>query len=434
MKSRLVKVLILAASLLLQLGTTIRAHAVAGDVDLSFDPGSGVNGPVNAVAVQPGGKVLIGGPLTFINGTNRYGSARLNPDGSVDGTFIPGSFNPDLSFVIQTGDCRGGPDFECSQSWVISSVLVQTDGKVLVGGYTATVDVDLSDNHPFETYRSFLARVHADGSRDTNFAPVIGDQSDVPLGVSALALQPDGKVLVGGLQVWFTRRNADGSVDNGFNPNITGRDSVVSIALQADGKVLIGGDFNSMHGTNVSYGVARLKADGTLDSSFNPSAGRFGVSSVASQPDGKVLIGGSFTSFSGTPRNRIARLNTDGSLDLGFNPGTGPDGAIRSLALQPDGNILIGGEFTTVNGVVRPRIARLYGDSITPALNLIRSGGNLVLTWPVTALNFQLQETTNVALPNAWSPVAQSRMTNGAQISVTVPTSAAQMFFRLQSP
>ena len=95
--------------------------------------------------------------------------------------------------------------------------------------------------------------------------------------------------------------------------------------------------------------------------------------------------------------------------------------------------MFIGGDFTTVNGVVRPHVARLYGDSPWPSLNLARSGASLILTWPVTALNFQLQENTDLSLPNSWSPVAQPAVTNGGQISVTVPATAARKFFRLKS-
>jgi len=368
---RFIRTVSLAVSLLLSVTSIcIRSHAVPGDVDLSFDPGSAVTTSVSVVIAQPDGKVLIGGAYTFINGTNRYGSARLEADGSWDDTFIPSNFNPDLAFVIQTADCRGGPDFECSQSWVASTVLVQADGKVLVGGYTVTIDVDLFDNHPFETYRSFLARVHADGSRDTNFTPVIGGQTDVPLGVSALAVQLDGKVLVGGPTVWFGRRNADGSEDTSFNPDITGRSWVASIVLQADGKVLIGGGFSTMHGTNVSYGIARLNANGTLDGSFNPGGGTFGVSTVAVQPDGKVLIAGDFTAVSGTARNRMARLNADGGIDFSFDPGAGANGLVRTIALQSDGNVLLGGDFTAVNGTPRHGLARLNtGGSLDASFN-----------------------------------------------------------------
>jgi uncharacterized delta-60 repeat protein len=359
-KFYLVRTIILAGSLLLQLSTLcFHARSAAGDVDLSFDPGSGVTSPVSIVVVQPDGKVLIGGPFTFINGTNHYGSARLNADGSWDSTFISDSFNPDLAFVIQNDDCPGGNDYQCIQSYAASTLLVQYDGKVLIGGYSSTYVRDLlSGEEVFTKYRSFVARVHADGSRDINFAPVIGSIADVPEQI-VLAVQSDGKVVVGSTYSGIARLNADGSPDNSFSPGISSW--VASIALQADGKMLIGGNFSTMHGTNVSYGVARLNANGSLDSSFNPGTGTFGVLSVTLQPDGKVLIGGSFTSFSGTPRNRIARLNANGSLDFSFNPGTGANGNVSSIALQPDGNILIGGDFTIVNGVLRPHVARLYG-------------------------------------------------------------------------
>src|SRR5436190_8443921 len=108
-KSNFVRTLILACSLLLQLVTLcFHVRGAAGDVDLSFDPGSGVNGPVNAVVVQPDGKVLIGGTFTTVKGLARPGLARLNADGSGDS-----SFNPAISF--------GG----------VSSIALQSDGKVI---------------------------------------------------------------------------------------------------------------------------------------------------------------------------------------------------------------------------------------------------------------------------------------------------------------
>ena len=109
--------------------------------------------------------------------------------------------------------------------------------------------------------------------------------------------------------------------------------------------------------------IARLNADGSTDTGFNPgSGGNDWVEAVALQPDGKVLIGGSFTSFNGTPRNRIARLNANGSLDTTFNPGSGVDNTVNRIAVQSDGKVLLVGAFTTVNGVSRNRIARLNAD------------------------------------------------------------------------
>jgi uncharacterized delta-60 repeat protein len=233
--------------------------------------------------------------------------------------------------------------------------------------------------------------------------------------------------------VGIARLNADGSLDSSFNPG-TGvwYGAVYSVALQPDGKVLIGGNFTSVNGTNRNR-VARLNANGSLDSSFNPGTGVSGqVLSIALQSDGKVLIGGLFTSVNGTNRNNIARLNANGSLDGSFNPGTGANGPVGSIALQPDGKVFIGGDFTTVNGVVRPRVARLYGDFI-PSLSIGRSNASLILSWPVSVLNFQLQESTDLSLPTSWTLVAQTTVTNAGQISVTVPASVGRKFFRLKS-
>ncbi len=91
-----------------------------------------------------------------------------------------------------------------------------------------------------------------------------------------------------------------------------------SVAVQSDGKVLIGGTFTTYNGTSRGY-VARLNSDGSLDTAFATGAGANSqVNSVAVQSDGKILIGGDFTTYNGTSRVRVARLNSDGSLDTGF--------------------------------------------------------------------------------------------------------------------
>ncbi|MEY2407432.1 MAG: hypothetical protein QOF48_102 [Verrucomicrobiota bacterium] len=104
------------------------------------------------------------------------------------------------------------------------------------------------------------------------------------------------------------------------------------------------------------------------------------------------------------------------------------------MVLQPNGNVLIAGDFITVNGAVRPRIARLYGDSTLPLLSIARSNSSVIVRWPVTALNFQLQGSTNLSLANGWTPVAESRSTNNGFISVTSPATNIHRFFRLTSP
>ncbi len=142
--------------------------------------------------------------------------------------------------------------------------------------------------------------------------------------------------------------------------------SVASVTLQPDGKVLIAGGFTMVNGVSRTR-IARLNSDGSLDTSFlsGMSGANAAVVSVALQPDGKVLIGGYFTEVNGVSRNRIARLNDDGSLDTTFLNGmTGADrNGVVSVALQPDGRVLVGGGFLSVNSVLSPFIARLYGDA-----------------------------------------------------------------------
>ena len=207
--------------------------------------------------------------------------------------------------------------------------------------------------------------------------------------------------------------------------------------MQPDGKVLVAGSFSVVNGTN-RQGIARLNANGSLDSSFNPGTGVNGtVYSVALQPDGKVLIGGEFTSVNGTNRSRFARLNVNGSLDSSFNPGTGPVKVIRSIALQSDGKVLIGGDFTTVNGVARLQVARLYGDSFSPQspqLNIERIANNVVLSWPTNGLGFRLQSVTNLPTANNWSDLSGTPSIIGDRFYVTNVASQPRMYYRLIAP
>jgi uncharacterized delta-60 repeat protein len=152
--------------------------------------------------------------------------------------------------------------------------------------------------------------------------------------------------------------------DPSFDPNANS--NVFVVAGQPDGKVLVGGSFTSIGG-QVRNRLARFHADGSLDSGFNPDANG-SVWHFAVQADGKVLVGGSFTSIGGQTRNNIARLNADGSLDSLFNPNC--NGMVGCMAIAADGKILIGGDFTTVGGQTRHFIARLNIDgSVDPSFN-----------------------------------------------------------------
>jgi uncharacterized delta-60 repeat protein len=155
------------------------------------------------------------------------------------------------------------------------------------------------------------------------------------------------------------RLNLDGTLDDTFAPTALTNGVVFSLAAQSDGSVLAGGDFVTTSGTN-RVGLIRLNPDGSRDSSFNPGGINGVVFGIALQSQG-IVIGGSFTRVNGFTRNRYARLLPGGALDSSFDPGLGANNTVFSVVVQPDGNILIGGDFTLVTGVSRNGIARILG-------------------------------------------------------------------------
>ncbi len=212
---------------------------------------------------------------------------------------------------------------------------------------------------------------------DASFDPGTGISGaysiDYPTAIQAIAIQTDGKIIVGGNFTDYNgtprnniaRLNSDGSLDASFNPGTGTDNEIYEVAIQTDGKIIIGGEFSNYDGVSRNK-IARLNPDGSLDASFDPGTGLGGayttVYAIAVQTDGKIIVGGYFTDYSGTPRNNIARLNSDGSLDAGFNTGNGADGDVRSIVIQPNGKIIIAGYFYDYNGVERNQIARLNPD------------------------------------------------------------------------
>jgi uncharacterized delta-60 repeat protein len=358
-----------------------------GTVDTSFAIGTGANGTVHTILLQPDGKVIIGGEFTSYNGTTRNRIARLNSNGSYD-----------ASFLIGTG----------ANNFVYTCYL-QSDGKIIIGGTFTSYGV---------TTINRIARLNTDGTLDGTFTVgtgIIGSSDSV----LAFAVQSDNKIILGGNFTSFNgnarsrvlrlnangtldetfdvgtglnnlvygikiqagnkillvgafsayngnfcsnivRLNANASFDLSFNSGSGANAQVQSCVVLADGKMLLAGSFSKYNGIQ-SEKIVRINADGSIDQSFSANVSG-PILSMAVQTDGKLIIAGQFTSVDGVTRNRIARLNTNGSLDISFNPGTGASNTVRSVVLQSDGKILIGGTFTTVNSTQRNRVARLNTD------------------------------------------------------------------------
>jgi uncharacterized delta-60 repeat protein len=196
-----------------------------------------------------------------------------------------------------------------------------------------------------------ILRLNSDGSIDASFAPATVGSPDTFPDVQQIVVQPDGRILVLGVFATFggddardgiVRLMPDGTVDSSFLPvTVT---SVNSGAVQADGKILIGGLFSTVNGV-AKAGVARLNVDGSLDSSFQPTGfTRLSrVRSIVVQPDGLILLSGNFRIGNPSgPRMPVIRTDANGTFDSTFDS-SGLVGVIttgRDLARQPDGKIV----------------------------------------------------------------------------------------------
>ena len=318
-----------------------------GTRDTAFTANTGTGGTGSAVqtsAVQSDGKIILGGFFTVWNGTTVNRIVRLNSDGTRDTAF---------SSNTGTGANSG-----------VNGIAIQSDGKIILGGGFSTWNG--------ATVRS-VVRLNSDGTRDTAFSTNINTGANSV--VNTVAIQSDGKIIVGGaFTTWngttvnrIVRLNSDGTRDTTFTTNTgTGANqNVNTIFIQSDGKSLIGGGFSSWNGTFVPY-IVRLNSDGTRDTTFTTNMGSGPSSSVnyiAIQSNSKIIVGGGFTLWNGATVGRIVCLNSDGTRDTTFttNTGTGASGNVFAIAIQSDNNIIVGGTFSTWDGVTVNNIVRLFG-------------------------------------------------------------------------
>jgi uncharacterized delta-60 repeat protein len=408
---------------------------INGTVDSTFNPNA--NGQIYAIVIQPNGQILIGGNFTTLqpNGaataTTRNHIARLNADGSLDTTFNP---NATSSLASQ-----------------VFAIVLQPNGQIVIGGAFTTLQPNGTGTPNTNCPR--LARLNADGSVDPNFNP------HPNAAVLALALQSNGQIVAGGGFNSITplgkpgvtrnnvaRINADGSLDGGFDPKANG--SIDAIAIQADGDILLGGAFTTMQPDGAITPIqvdnlARVTSGGTLDTTFGPSPGA-NVSSLLIQADGKIILGGSFvqlyTLLSANPAslNHVARLNVDGTVDSTFDPST--NGVVNALALQADGSLLLGGNFTQIfagsalavsqrNNLARVNSSGQLDATLNPDNNGVilamttQANGQLVLGGTFTSIagvtsNHLARLNTNGSYDSTFKPVV-----NGAVTQIVVQPS-----------
>ena len=357
------------------------------DTAFTTNTGTGANNTVKTMAVQPDGKILVGGLFTTFNGVTVNRIARLNADGTRD-----------TEFTTNTGSGANGN---------VNTVAIQPDGKILVGGGFSIFN-GVTVNR--------IIQLNADGTRDTAFTTNTGSGTNGY--VQTITVQPDGKILVGGAFTTFNgvtvnriaRLNADGTRDtSAFTVGAAANDTVSTIAVQSDGKILLGGTFTTFNGVTVNR-IVRLNADGTRDTAFTTNTGTGAnntVYTIAVQPDGKILVGGQFTTFNGVTANRIVRLNADGTRDTAFttNTGTGANKTVYTIAVQPDGKILVGGQFTTFSGVTVNRIARLNADGTRDTAFTTNNGTGITGTTYDRVLTIAIQPDGKILVGGAFETV-----------------------------
>lgn len=316
-----------------------RLNLTSGAVD-SFNQNLLADNTVLKTARQSDGKLIVVGVFSRFGGVSRNGIARLSANGLLDETFNPGT----------------------GANGAVYDLVIQPDGKiVIVGAFTIYNG----------TTRNRVARLNSDGTLDTSFDPGTGPNSIV----ECVGLQTDGKVVIGGQfgtlnganRAGVARLNSNGTADTTFNPGGTGTDAIVrALLVQSDQKILIGGDFttyNDSVNTHARNRIARLSTDGRLETAFNPGTGANStVRAIDVHSDGRVVIGGSFTGVNGLTRSGIARLLALGGVDTLFDPGSGTNGDVFAVKVLTDGKIAIGGNFTTVNtSNTRNGVAVLFG-------------------------------------------------------------------------
>jgi uncharacterized delta-60 repeat protein len=353
-----------------------------GSRDTSFNPSVRSGGSVVAVVRQSDNKLIVAGDFNQMNGVTQNGVARLNSDGTLDAGFnvsYPFCFNQVAVAVLGDGKVLVADDnnfcggqaklvrlnadgsldaaFNPTLDYSVRAIAVQTDGKILIGGYFNTVN---------GATQKYLARLNSDGTLDATFTTLLGNGP-----IQSIVIQSDGKIMIGGsfngvsgfARTNIARLNADGSVDSSFNAGTIA--SIYQILTYPDGKYLI-----STSGT-----VKRLNANGTTDGSFTSpviSMSEPGavINSILLQTDGSVVMGGFFTSVNGVLRKNLVRLSANGTLDVRFLP-SGTNDEVTSLTAQPGEKVVVGGFFTMVENVVRLGIARINTSPFVPFVRAV---------------------------------------------------------------
>jgi uncharacterized delta-60 repeat protein len=250
---------------------------------------------------------------------------------------------------------------------VVEQALPLADGKILIcGNFTQFNGKD----------HAYIARLNSNGSVDETF------NGHPSYWVRHMSLQSDGKIVIAGYfsavsdvpRNLIARLNADGSLDTTFNPGTGATDIIAGgvdgnntpfifwTALQSDGKIIATGNFLHYNGQS-SVGLVRINPDGSIDPSFNVGAGLNSWGRhILVQPNGQIMVSGWFTTYNNQGYNRLVRINPNGSADTSFNPYFGDRTAIYCTALVDGGKVIASGHSLNYDGLFKRELERLNPD------------------------------------------------------------------------
>lgn len=367
-----------------------------------------VNGPIWRLAVQPDSKIIVAGNFSMLQEVERHGVARLQTNGLIDLSF-------DANATVEFGEG-------------VFAIGIRPNGKIL--GATGPT---------FAGFRVF--QLLSDGQQDSEFTSTNMFDNYV----FSFAVGTSGKTLVGGkfTSINDVQRHGLALLDsNGvhvasFDAQLERYSSIFSLANSTNGLILVGGSFS--HPWTSLIPLARMTSEYEWDPSFaaDSFAANFmpgNITMILTQPDNSILVGGKFFQVGGYWRRHVARLNSQGQVDPCFNSGLGLGGfeGVRTLALQTDGRVLVGGQFQGVDAVDQPQnFARIMGqDECGPTrVYLITSEGNSGFTlgiFPPGVTN-HLQLSTNLV---DWKTV--DTQTNYCVYWPFVFTDHSNAFFRIK--
>jgi uncharacterized delta-60 repeat protein len=321
-----------------------------GRLDAVFTAATAPDGPVRKLLLLPDGRILVGGTFQTLAGAPRPGLGRLLPTGALDAGFAPALTAP------------------ASGSSAVGELALQPDGRLLVAG-TFVV--------PGTSAEQQLVRLDGStGQHDPSFQYALPTPDSR---VSRLLLLPDGKVLVSGTvpayrsALLLGRLLPNGAEDSSF-PRLLNlfTSGINSLELDAAGRIYAGGSFNS-GGSGNGY-LRRYLPDGSLDRNFNYAGRLTQVNAVAVQPNGRVLLAG----------NTTERVLPDGTVDASYVSANGPTGnALSRLLVQPDGAIMVAGTFTLPGSTGQIGLVRLLDAQVLPVRHAAASAR--LAAWPVPA-------------------------------------------------